>query len=111
MSVNGEVCKRRTSQLSLIAHSPYEGWKIAISGMNGRLEAAEYHSGLRAQEPTFSFDVYDRKTQRSIIRSRRPRVVTAGQTNGLIRMIRLCRIPTARNMADFMRARFPSSSV
>jgi predicted dehydrogenase len=64
MSVNVKYAKGALLSYSLIAHSPYEGWKISVSGTNGRLEAAEYHSGLRADEPAYYFDVYDRKNQK-----------------------------------------------
>lgn len=30
---------------SLIAHSPYEGWRLALNGTEGRLEAEEWHTG------------------------------------------------------------------
>lgn len=46
---------------SLIAYSPYEGWKVAINGTGGRLEASEYHSGHKAGKPTNSIHVFNRK--------------------------------------------------
>lgn len=46
---------------SLIAYSPYEGWKVAINGTGGRLEAAEYHSGHKAGETTNSIYVFNRR--------------------------------------------------
>jgi predicted dehydrogenase len=49
---------------SLIAHSPYEGWRVALNGTDGRLEAQEFHSGLRVNEPTQEVDVYNRKGER-----------------------------------------------
>lgn len=60
MSVNVRYAGGALLSYSLIAHSPYEGWKIAISGTKGRLEAAEYHSGMKAAEPSFTYDIYDR---------------------------------------------------
>lgn len=35
---------------SLIAYAPYEGWRMAINGTQGRLEAEEHHSGPRARD-------------------------------------------------------------
>ena len=35
---------------SLVAYSPYEGWKIAFTGTKGRLEAATYYSGENAAD-------------------------------------------------------------
>lgn len=61
MSVNVRYSGGALLSYSLVAHSPYEGWKIAICGTKGRLEATEYHSGAQASDPAFSFDVYDRK--------------------------------------------------
>ena len=49
---------------SLIAHSPYEGWRISISGTGGRLEAEEIESGFRAAGLTQQFHIYDRKGDR-----------------------------------------------
>ncbi|HEY3081859.1 MAG TPA: Gfo/Idh/MocA family oxidoreductase [Chloroflexota bacterium] len=36
---------------SLIAYAPYEGWRLAINGTNGRLEAEEFHSGPFVDDP------------------------------------------------------------
>lgn len=47
---------------SLVAHSPYEGWRVAINGTNGRLEAEEIQSGFRtAATPTLQCQIFDRK--------------------------------------------------
>jgi predicted dehydrogenase len=35
---------------SLNAHSPYEGWRSALNGQNGRIEAEEFHSGSRVRK-------------------------------------------------------------
>ncbi len=43
---------------SLVAYSAFEGWKLTVHGDKGRLEAAEYSSGLRRAEPTKSIDIY-----------------------------------------------------
>lgn len=60
MSVNVRYSKGALLSYSLIAHSPYEGFKASINGTDGRLELAEYHSGQRADEKAYCFDVYDR---------------------------------------------------
>jgi predicted dehydrogenase len=60
MSVNVKYSKGALLSYSLIAHSPYEGYKASISGTKGRLEVAEYHSGIRCDEPAYYFDLYDR---------------------------------------------------
>ena len=61
MSVNVKYNKGALLSYSLIAHSPYEGYKASISGTKGRLEIAEYHSGLRHAEPAYYFELYDRQ--------------------------------------------------
>ncbi len=64
MSVNVRYNEGAIMSYSLTAHSPWEGYRIAINGTNGRLEANEYGSGVHAQEPAFYFDVFDRRKQR-----------------------------------------------
>jgi predicted dehydrogenase len=46
---------------SLNAHCPYEGWRVAINGSDGRLEAEDYQSGSRAQGDSQPFTIFDRK--------------------------------------------------
>lgn len=60
MSVNVRYDGGAFLSYSLIAHSPYEGWKCSINGTKGRIEAAEYHSGERTGDPAYYFDVFDR---------------------------------------------------
>lgn len=45
---------------SLIAHSPYEGWRMSISGEKGRLEACQFDTGAQAADPCFHIKLYDR---------------------------------------------------
>ncbi|MDD3925398.1 MAG: Gfo/Idh/MocA family oxidoreductase [bacterium] len=61
MSVNVKYNKGALLSYSLIAHSPYEGYKASISGTKGRLEVAEYHSGIRHSDPAYYFELYDRQ--------------------------------------------------
>ena len=35
---------------SLVSYAPYEGWRMAVNGTAGRIEAEEFHSGLRARD-------------------------------------------------------------
>jgi hypothetical protein len=46
---------------SLVAHSPYEGWRVALNGTDGRIEAQEYHSGQHVSDPTQQVQVFNRK--------------------------------------------------
>lgn len=48
---------------SLIGYSPYEGWKISITGTDGRIEAAEYHSGHEASDTCYHIKVFNRKNE------------------------------------------------
>lgn len=60
MSVN--VCYRQGTFLtySLIAHSPYEGWRAALNGTDGRMEVQEYHSGQSAADPHHIIRIFNR---------------------------------------------------
>lgn len=64
MSVNVKYKGGPLLSYSLIAHSPYEGFKVSISGTKGRLEATEYHSGVDAGQPSYYVDVFNRKGQK-----------------------------------------------
>ena len=46
---------------SLVAYSPYEGWRVSLSGAEGRLEVQEYHSGQHVNDPTQVVTFYNRK--------------------------------------------------
>ena len=46
---------------SLVAYSPYEGWKIAFTGSEGRLEAEVFSSGEHASDPNQYIRIYNRK--------------------------------------------------
>lgn len=46
---------------SLVAHAPYEGWKISISGTKGRMEASQFDTGTQALDDCFHIKVFDRK--------------------------------------------------
>jgi predicted dehydrogenase len=61
MSVNVKYSGGAFLSYSLTAHSPYEGYKISINGAKGRLEIADYQSGMRTVEPALYITFYDRK--------------------------------------------------
>lgn len=63
MSVNVNYSKGAILTYSLIAYSPYEGWRISINGTNGRIEAEEFHSGHRVREPFQYLKVFNRKDE------------------------------------------------
>lgn len=61
MSVLVKYNKGTLLNYSLTAFSPYEGWKIAFNGTEGRLEAEEYQSGHKANEPVNHIRIFNRK--------------------------------------------------
>lgn len=46
MSVNVRYQKGAVMSYSLTAHSPYEGYRIAINGTDGRIEAEDFHGAI-----------------------------------------------------------------
>lgn len=63
MSVTVKYSKGAILTYSLIAYSPYEGWRMAISGTDGRIEAEEFHSGHYAGDPYQYIRVFNRKNE------------------------------------------------
>ncbi|MFA5393473.1 MAG: Gfo/Idh/MocA family oxidoreductase [Candidatus Ratteibacteria bacterium] len=64
MSVNVKYSGGAFLSYSLTAHSPYEGWKASINGSKGRIELAEYHSGMKVAEPALYINLYNRKGEK-----------------------------------------------
>ncbi|MEA4889559.1 MAG: Gfo/Idh/MocA family oxidoreductase [Clostridiaceae bacterium] len=60
MSLSVKYSKGALMSYSLIAHSPYEGWKLNISGSNGRIEANHFSSGRDAGSPCMQVTVFNR---------------------------------------------------
>ena len=60
MSLAVRYSKGALMSYSLIAHGPYEGWKMSISGTKGRMEARQFDSGMQAGEPTLQVELFDR---------------------------------------------------
>jgi predicted dehydrogenase len=46
---------------SLIAYSPYEGWRASITGSRGRMEMGEFTSGLLSEPNSDRFTVFSRQ--------------------------------------------------
>ena len=44
--------------MTLCVYSPYEGWKISITGTKGRLEAEEFRTGTHSKDPNQYIRVY-----------------------------------------------------
>jgi predicted dehydrogenase len=60
MSVNVKYSEGAFLSYSLVAYSPYEGWKVSFNGTEGRLEAEEFASGTRKDEPNRQIRLYNR---------------------------------------------------
>lgn len=54
---------------SLVAYSPYEGWRATITGTKGRMEIEEIFSGPGAVEPLEKILLYDRSGGRALFES------------------------------------------
>ncbi len=63
---------------SLVAHSPWEGWRISISGTGGRLEAEDFSSGSRAADRIREVRVWDRQGGETVHRVVRSDAVHGG---------------------------------
>ncbi len=61
LSVNVRYTGGAFLTYSLIAHAPYEGWKMSINGSGGRLEMEEYHSGNRVSDRFDHIRYFDRR--------------------------------------------------
>lgn len=61
MSVNVKYSNGAMMSYSLNAHSPYEGWRIAINGTEGRLETENIYSGHGSESPNNQVTIYNRK--------------------------------------------------
>ncbi len=63
---------------SLVAHSPYEGWRASLNGSAGRMEVQEFHSGHQAQDPSNQMRVFNRKGEIVTYDIRKPTGVHGG---------------------------------
>jgi len=61
MSLNVRYTGGAFLSYSLIAHAPYEGWRMSINGTGGRLEVEEYHSGNRVADRFDHIRYFDRQ--------------------------------------------------
>lgn len=61
MSLNVKYSKGTLLNYSLIAHSPYEAWKVSLNGTGGRLEVGAVSSGQGAGKPCDQIKFYNRK--------------------------------------------------
>lgn len=87
MSVDVKYSKGALLSYSLIAYSPYEGWKASINGSNGRMEAEMFQSGSKAADPIQHIRVYDRKNEEIAVKIPKSSGVHAGGDERLLKMI------------------------
>lgn len=87
MSVTVKYSKDTLLTYSLIAHSTYEGWKAAINGTKGRIEAEEFHSGQRADEPSQLIRYYNRRGEAITYTIEKPKGAHGGGDERLRRML------------------------
>jgi len=97
MSVNVKYSKGAMLSYSLIAHSPYEGWKASINGTKGRIEAEIYESGEKSLEPFNYIRVYNRNRELVTYKSMKIKGMHAGADERLRRMIFVGDLPDPLN--------------
>lgn len=61
MTVTSRYSKGALLSYSLVAFTPYEGWKASINGEKGRLEVGEFNSGSRCKEPVKNIYLYNHR--------------------------------------------------
>lgn len=93
MSVNVRYSGGAMMTYSLIAHSPYEAWRMSINGTAGRLEVANDHSGNGLLNDFNFIDYYDRKGGRITYEMPKVRGDHGGGDIRLLRMLFVGDIP------------------
>ena len=99
MSVNVRYTKGAFLSYSLIAHAPYEGWKMSINGTGGRLEAEEYHSGDRVPDKFDHIRYFDRKGKSIVYKLAK---ATGGHGGGDERLLRMLFVGDLPDPLDLM---------
>lgn len=64
MALTVNYSKGAILSYSLIAYSPYEGWRVTINGTEGRLEAREIYSGSESEDSIYHINLYNRTGER-----------------------------------------------
>ncbi|GAA3413830.1 Gfo/Idh/MocA family protein [Paenibacillus hodogayensis] len=71
MSVHVRYRKGTVLNYSLVAHSPYKNWTATFNGTKGRIEAGEYYTGDRADEPTQQIHLFNQKGEKVVYEARK----------------------------------------
>jgi predicted dehydrogenase len=67
MSVSARYKSGALLSYSLIAHSPWEGWRAAINGTEGRMEMLLIESGHGADARSHPITIFNRKGDRTVV--------------------------------------------
>ncbi len=87
MSLAVRYRKGALMSYSLVAHSPYEGWRMSITGTEGRLEASEFSTGPLARDAVHRIDVFNRKQERLTVELAKESGSHGGGDERLLRML------------------------
>jgi len=89
MSVNVRYSGGALMSYSLTSHSPYEGYRIALNGSEGRMEVEDFHGaiGAYAGEGISRIRIYNRKGEETSIKIPKVTGDHGGGDERLIRMI------------------------
>lgn len=71
MSVQVRYQKGTVLNYSLVAHSPYKNWTATFNGTKGRIEAGEYYTGDRADEPSQQIKLFNSKGEKVVFEARK----------------------------------------
>ena len=63
MSVAVKYAKGALLSYSLVAYSPYEGWRASFTGTDGRIEVSEFHSGQEKGNPNYEIKLFNTKNE------------------------------------------------
>lgn len=66
MSLNVKYQHGAFMSYSLVAYSPYEGWRAALTGTGGRMELEQVYSGSQAGQAPPVIVLYDRRGGRTV---------------------------------------------
>lgn len=67
MSVSARYRRGTLLSYSLVAHSPWEGWRAAINGTEGRMEMLLIESGHGADARSHPITIFNRKGDRTVV--------------------------------------------
>lgn len=72
---------------SLIAHSPYEGWRMSINGTKGRMEIGQMLSGVHSKGDLEEIRLYDAQGKETVLHYPKGQGSHGGGDEKLLRML------------------------